>query len=115
MSILQTPEDDYPDHPEDWIDVTEEDRQDYSLHRHAANIPSRMIHALDENMERAMATAPKVVRHADLVIKDIGKELHQHVHTLHGNNDLLLAQNRDVHVLIINKLVAQKSTNRVIS
>ena len=34
MPTLQTHEDFYPDYPEDWIDVTEEARQDYSRDRH---------------------------------------------------------------------------------
>ena len=44
MPTLQTHEDFYPDYPEDWIDVTEEARQDYLLPTHVANIPSRMTY-----------------------------------------------------------------------
>ena len=108
----QTHEDFYPDYPEDWIDVTEEARQDYLLPTHVANIPSRMTYALDETVEQAMASAPTVVRQAALAIKDIDTELHEHANTVHGIKDLLLAQNRDVHVLAIKKLVAQESIDQ---
>ena len=40
MPKLQTHGDFYPDYPEDWIDVTEEARQDYLLPTHVANVPS---------------------------------------------------------------------------
>ena len=36
-------------------------------------------------------------------------ELHEHVNTVHGLKDLLLAQNRDMPVLVIKKLVAKES------
>ena len=108
----QTHEDFYPDYPEDWIDVTEEARQDYLLPTHVANIPSRMTYALDETVEQAMASAPTVVRQAALAIKDIDTELHEHANTVHGIKDLLLAQNRDVHVLAMKKLVAQESIDQ---
>ena len=66
-----------------------------------ANIPSRITYALDETVEQAMASAPTVVRQV---------ALHEHAaNTVHGIKDLLLAQNRDVHVLAIKKLVAQES------
>ena len=38
-------------------------------------------------------------------------ELHEHADTVYGLKDLLLAQNRDVHVLAIKKLVTQESIN----
>ena len=109
VPTLQTHEDFYPDYPEDWIDVTEEARQDYLLPTHVANIPSGMTYALDETMEQAMVSAPTVVRQAALAINDIDTELHEHANTVHGIKDLLLAQNRDVHALAIKKLVAQES------
>ena len=109
LPTLQTHENFYPDYPEDWIDVTEEARQYYLLPTHVANVPSRITYALDETVEQAMATAPTVVRQAALAIKDIDTELHEHANTVHGIKDLLLAQNRDVHVLAIKKVVAQVS------
>ena len=42
MTTLKTHEDFYPDFAEDWIDVTEEARQDYLLPTHVANVPSRV-------------------------------------------------------------------------
>ena len=44
-----------------------------------------------------------------LSIKDKDTELHEHASTVHGIKDLLLARNRDVHVLAVEKLVAQES------
>ena len=35
-------------------------------------------------------------------------ELHEHTNTVHGLKDLLLAQNRDVHILAIIKIVAKE-------
>ena len=109
MPTLQIHEDFYPDYPEDWIDVTEEARQDYLLPTHVANSPSRMTYALDETVGQATANAPLVVKQTALAIKDIDTELHEHANTVHGIKDLLLAQNRDVPVLALKKLVAQKS------
>ena len=56
-----------------------------------------------------MASAPTVVRQAALAIKEIDTELQEHANTVQGIKDLLLAQNCDVHVLAIKKLVAQES------
>ena len=109
MPTLQTHKDFYQDYPEDWIDVTEESRQDYLLPTHVANVPSRKTHALNETVEQAMASAPTASREAALAIKEIDTKLHEHAKTVHGIKDLLLAQNRDVHVLAIKKLVAQES------
>ena len=86
-----------------------EARQDYLLPTHVANIPSRMTYALDETVEQAMVSAPTVVRQAALAIKDLDTELYEDANTVHGIKDLLLVQNRDVHVLAIKKLVAQES------
>ena len=47
-----------------------------------------------------MASAPTVVRQAALAIKEIDTELYEHANTVHGIKDLLLAQNRDLHVLV---------------
>ena len=43
------------------------------------------------------------------ITQEIDTELPEHANTVHSIKDLLLAQNRDVHVLAIKKLVAQKS------
>ena len=108
-TLHHTHEDFYPDYPEDWIDVTEEARQDYLLPTHVTNVPLRKTFARIETVEQTMASAPTVVRPAALAIKEIDTELQEHANTVHGIKDLLLAQNRDVHVLAIKKLVAQES------
>ena len=82
------------------------------LPTHVANIPPRKTFTLDETVAQAMATAPTVVRQAALVIKDIDTELHEHANTVHGLKGLLLAQNRDVHVLANKKLMAQEYIDR---
>ena len=46
-----------------------------------------------------------------LVKNSVSMELHEHANTVHGLKDLLLARNRDVHVLAIKKLVMQESIN----
>ena len=94
MPTLQTHEDFYPDYPGDWIDVTEEARQDYLLPTHVANVPSLKASALNETVEQAMASAPTVVRQAALAIKEIDTELHEHANTVHGIKDVLFSRRR---------------------
>ena len=74
-----------------------------------ANVPSRATYALDETVEQAMVSAPTVFRKAALTIKEMNTELHEYANTVHGIKDLLLAQNQEMHVLDIKKLVAQES------
>ena len=114
MPTLQTHEDFYPDYPEDWIDVTEEARQHYLPPTHVANVSSRVTYAVDETVEQVMTSAPTVVRQAALAIKEIDTELHEYANTVHGIKDLLLAHNRDVHVLALKKLVARESNNHYV-
>ena len=90
-------------------DITEEAKQDYLLRTNVANVPSRVTYVLDETVEQALTTAPTVVRQAALAIKDMDTQLHEQAKTVHGIKDLLLAQNRDVHVLAIKNLVTQES------
>ena len=52
-----------------------------------------------------MQGTPSGVRDSITALKDINTELHEHAHTVHGIKDLILAQNRDVHVLALKKLV----------
>ena len=40
-----------------------------------------------------------------MAVGSVSIELHGHAHTVHGIKDLVLAQNRDVHVLALKKLV----------
>ena len=98
VPTLQTSENFCLDYPEDWIDVTEEATQNYLLPTHLANILSRMTYSLVETAEKAMLSAPYVIRQA---VKDIYTELHENANTVDGIKDLLSAQNRDGHVLAI--------------
>ena len=104
---LALPAELYPEYPEDWLELTEEYQRDYLLPTHAANVPSRTTYPLTE--KQATSTAPEHVKQAAFVVNSISMELHEHANTVHGLKDLLLAQNRDVHVLAIKKLVMQES------
>ena len=88
---LQQHEDFYPDFPEDWIDVTAEASEDYLLPTHAANVPSRTIYSVAEGSAATMQSAPSGVRDSVMALRDIDTELHEHVHTVHGIKDLVLA------------------------
>ena len=47
-----------------------------------------------------------------MVIRSVSTELHEHAHTVHGSKDLVLAQNRDVHVLALKKLVNNENIDQ---
>ena len=107
--VLQKHEDFYPDYPEDWIDVTTEASEDYLLPTHAVNVPSRSIYSVTGTSNAMLQNSPGGVRESIMALKDIDTELHEHTHTVHGIKDLVLAQNRDVHVLALKKLVQCES------
>ena len=107
--VLQTHEDFYPDYPEDWIDVTTEASEDYLLPTHAVNVPSRTIYSVAGTNTATLQNTPFGVREPIMALKDIDTELHEYTHTVHGIKDLVLAQNRDVHVLALKKLVQCES------
>ena len=107
--VLQKHEDFYPDYPEDWIDVTTEASEDYLLPTHAVNVPSRTIYSVTGTSNATLQNSPGGVRESIMALKDIDTELHEHTHTVHGIKDLVLAQNRDVHVLALKKLVQCES------
>ena len=112
-SAPELPKDvDHPYYPEDWIDVTEECRQDYLIPSHIASIPSRTTYAVTGGGKQALDAAPSYVKEMTCAIKTIAPELHEHTNTVHGIKDLLLAQNRDVHVLAIKRLVANESLDK---
>ena len=96
---LQVHEEFYPIYPEDCIDVrgTEEASENYLLPMHAAIVPSRTIKTVTEASTEAMQGAPSGVRDSVMALRDIDTEPHEHVKTVHGIKDLVLAQNRDVH------------------
>ena len=96
------------------MELTEECRQDYLLSTHVANIPSRTTYPLTKTGKQTQDTAPKYVREVSLTINEVNLELHEHTNTVHGLKDLLLAQNRDVHILAIKKLVAKDSKDNEI-
>ena len=106
---LQPPEDFYPDYPEDWIDITDEASEDYLLPTHAVNVPSRTVYSVTGATAATLQTTPSGVRDSIMALRDIDTELHEHAHTVHGIKDLVLAQNRDVHVLALKKIGAMRA------
>ena len=107
--VLQPHEDFYPDYPEDWIDVTAEASEDYLLSTHAVNVPSITVYSVAGESAATLQSTPSGVCDSIMALRDIDTELHEHAHTMHGINDWVLAQNRDVHVLTLNKLVLSES------
>ena len=103
--VPQPHEDFYPDYPEDWIDVTAEASEDYLLLAHAVNVPSRTVYSVAGESAATLQSTPSGVRDSIIALRDIDTELHEHAHPVH----LVLAQNRDVHVLALKKLVLSES------
>ena len=103
------PAEQFPEYPEDWLELNEEHRQDYLLPTHAASVPLRTTYPLTGEETQAASTAPECVKQMAFVINSVCMELHEHANTVHGLKDLLLAQNRDVRVLAIKKLLTQES------
>ena len=95
---LGMPPDFYPDYPEEY-------QRDYLLPTHVANVRSRTTYPLTGEEKQATDTAPEYVKQMAFVVNNVSMELHEHANTVHGLKDFLLAQNRDVHVLAIKKLV----------
>ena len=110
-SEFSKPAEQYPEYPEDWLELNEQHRQDCLLPTHAASVPSRKdTYPLTGKEKQAASTAPEYVKRIAFVINSVSMELHEHANTvLHDLKDLLLAQNRDVHVLAIKILVMQES------
>ena len=107
--VTQTHEDFYPDYPEDWIDITAEASEDYLLPTHAVNVPSRTMYSVAGASAATLQSTPSGVCDSIMALRDIDTELHEHAHTVHGIKDLVLAQNRDFHVLALKKLVQCES------
>ena len=103
--VLHAHEDFFPNYPEDWIDVTEEARYDYLVPTHATNVASRTTYDLANAEGAALQNAPAHIKQAVFDVHTVNTELHDHAHTIHGIIDLVLAQNRDVHILALKKLV----------
>ena len=85
--------------------MNEEAHHGYLLPTHITNVPSRTTYDLANTDGMIMQNVPGHIRQAALAVRSVGTELHEHTHTVHGIKDLLLAQNRDVHVLELTKLV----------
>ena len=49
-----------------------------------------------------------------LAIRDLSTDLQEHAHYVHVIKDLVLAQNRDVHVMALKKLVNNKNIDHEI-
>ena len=103
--VLHAHEDFYPHYPEDWVDVTEEARDDYLVPTHATNVASRTTCDLTSTEGATLQNPPAHIKQAIFAVHIVNTELHEHAHTVHGIKDLVLAQNRDVHVLALTKLV----------
>ena len=99
-------------YPEDWIGVTEEARHDYLLPTHATNVASRTTDDLANTEGAALQNAPTHIKQTVLAIRSVNTALHEHTHTVHGIKDLVLAQNRDVHVLALKKLVHREEKSQ---
>ena len=94
-------EDFYPEYPEDWIDATEEASHDYLLPTNVTNVASRTTYALAEANVAVLQSAPNNIKQAVLAVRSLSIDVHEHAHTVHGIKDLVLCQNRDVHILAL--------------
>ena len=104
-SLLHAHEDFYLDYLEDWMDVTEETHHEYLLPTHVANVASRTTYALAETNEATLQSAPKM---SNRQCWPFGAS------AVHGIKDLILAQNRDVHILALEKLVNNENIDQEI-
>ena len=86
----------------------------YLLPAHVTNVASRTIDALAEASGVVLQNAPRNIKQAVLAIRDLSTDLHKHAHTVHGIKDLVLAQNRDVHVLSLKNLVNAENIDQEI-
>ena len=79
------------------------------LPTHAVNVPSRTVYSVAGASAARLQGTPSGVRDSIMALRDIDTELHEYAHTVHGIKDLVLAQNRDMHVLALKKLVLSES------
>ena len=103
--VLHAHEAFYSDYYEDWIDVTEEASHDYLLPTHVINVAPRSTYAPAEASGLVLQNGPNNIKQAVLAIRDLSTDLHEHSCTFHGIRDLVLAQNPDVHVFSLKKLL----------
>ena len=64
-------------------------------------MPSRIFYSVAGASAARLQGTPSGVRDSIMALKDINTELHEHTHTVHGIKDLVLAQNRDMHILAL--------------
>ena len=65
------------------------------------NVPSRTVYSVTGTTAATLQSTPSGERDSIMALRDIDTELHEHAHTVHGIKDMVLAQNRDVHVLAL--------------
>ena len=82
--------------------MTEEARNDYLLPTHVTT------YELTNTDGTALQSAPAHVKQVAMAIRSVSTELHENAHNVHGIKDLVPAQNRDVYVLALKKLVNGK-------
>ena len=72
--------------------------------------PAARIHVLDKNY----VTLPEKCKEHVNVLRETDTELHEHHATVRGLNELRLAQNRDVHLLALRKLMKEEELDESI-
>ena len=85
--------------------MVEEARHDYLLPTHVTNVASQTTYDLANSEGAALQRGPSHIKQTVMAIRSVNTELHEHTHTVDGIKDLVLAQNRDVHVIALKKLV----------
>ena len=78
---------------------------------HIDNVPSRTTYSLKGTESQSLNAAPEYLREMTLAIDEVNSKFLEHTITVHGLKDLQLAQNRDVQVLAIKKVVAKNPSN----
>ena len=78
------------------------------------DVASRTTYALAKAIGAVLQNAPHNIKQAVLAIRSLSTDLHEHAHTVDGIKDLLLAQNRDIHVLALKKLVNNENNDQSI-
>ena len=78
------------------------------------SVASRTTYDLTNTEGAELQSAPTHVKQAVMAIHSVSTELHEHAHKVHGIKDLLPAQNRNVHVLALKKVVNGKNIDQYI-
>ena len=76
---------------------------------HRRMSPTSPTYALAEASGAVLQNTTNNIKQAVLAIRDLRTDLHERAHTVHGLKDVVLAQNRDVHVLALQKFVSNKN------